>query len=180
MLKKALRRELLAQRNAVSQEQKRRWDEAINRAILAHDWFGQAAQVLGYYPIGSEPDIRPALEEALRQGKEIYLPKCKPLTREMAFHRVRSLEDVEPGAHGIPEPADHCQLSIVHCQLCIVPGLAFDDNGFRLGYGGGYYDRFLARHGELRTLGVCYARASLPRDATDIAVKRVITEGEKT
>ena len=179
--KQILRRELLALRNAISLEDKRVWDAAINRAIMEHERFKQARNILAYYPIDSEPDIRPALERALRQGKRIYLPRCEPATREMAFHQARSLEGLQPGAYGIPEPEGNCALSIVNCALCIVPGVAFDANGFRLGYGGGYYDRFLARHGDLRTLGVCYEvllRDSLPGDATDIAVKRVITEGE--
>jgi len=180
--KSALRRELLALRNAISPQDKLAWDAAINRAILAHAWFGQSQTILAYYPIGSEPDIKPALEQALRQGKALYLPKCGPGTREMTFHQVQSLDDLRPGAHGIPEPKGNCQLAAVNCQLCIVPGVGFVRAGFRLGYGGGYYDRFLARYAGLCTLGICYEvllRESLPKDALDVAVKRVITEGAK-
>jgi len=190
--KHALRRELLAQRDAISLRDKRVWDAAINKAIVGHVWFQQAETILAYYPIGSEPDIRPALEEALRQGKALYLPKCKPETREMTIHQVSTLQSMKPGAHGIPEPeANNCQLSTalppvvsasLNCQLCLVPGIAFDADGFRLGYGGGYYDRFLARHRELNTLGVCYEllrRAALPSEAMDIAVMRVLSEGEQ-
>jgi len=179
--KSVLRRELLALRDAISPEDKRAWDSRINVAIMKDAWFREAKAILAYYPIKSEPDIRPALEEALRQGKRVYLPKCGPGTRGMAFHPIASLEGLKPGAHGIPEPEDNWQLFIVHCQLCIIPGIAFDKAGFRLGYGGGYYDRFLDRHGGLRTLGICYEmlfRDGLPRNAMDIAVKRVLTERE--
>jgi len=182
MTRRELRRELLAQRNAIPPGQRQAWDAEINRGIIEHAWFRQAQTILGYYPIGSEPDIRPALEEALRQGKALYLPKCKPETREMTFHQAGSLMGLRPGAHGIPEPEESCALCIVNCALCIVPGIAFDKAGYRLGYGGGYYDRFLARRGGLRTLGICYAgclRASLPRGAGDEAVERLLTEGEK-
>jgi len=181
MNKQALRSELLTLRSAISPEDKRAWDAAINQAIIAHDWFRQAKAILAYYPIKSEPDIRPALEEALRQGKEVCLPKCDPGTREMAFHPITALESLRPGAHGIPEPENHSQFSTLNSQLCLVPGLAFDKAGFRLGYGGGYYDRFLARHGGLRTIGICYEallREHLLKDALDIAVERVLTEGE--
>ncbi|MCL1952977.1 MAG: 5-formyltetrahydrofolate cyclo-ligase [Oscillospiraceae bacterium] len=178
--KRTLRRELLALRNAIPPRDKQVWDAKINDAILNDAQFRQSQAILAYCPVGSEPDIRPALEEALRLGKALYLPKCKPGTREMTFHRIDSLENLRPGAYGIPEPEENnWQLFIVHCQLCIVPGVAFDAAGFRLGYGGGYYDRFLARHARLRTLGVCYGVllcASLPRDDTDIAVERVLTE----
>ena len=176
--KQALRRELLALRNAIPLEAKQRWDAAINRAITEHPWFRQAESLLAYYPIGSEPDIRPALERALRQGKQIYLPRCSPETRQMTFYPVQSMETLKPGAHGIPEPEASNQLCVVNCELCLVPGIAFDQAGFRLGYGGGYYDRFLAGHGGLKTIGICYElllRASLPKDAFDIVVERVIT-----
>jgi len=183
MSKQALRRELLTLRDVIPPEQKQSWDAAINRIIIADAWFRQAETILAYYPIGSEPDIRPALEEALRQGKALYLPKCIPNAREMAFHQVNSLEGLRPGAYGIPEPkGNDCKLSIVNCQLCLVPGIAFDSEGFRMGYGGGYYDRFLAQHIQLRMLGICYRRllrVSLPKDATDAAVMRVLTEGEE-
>jgi len=181
--KAALRRELLALRDAISPEDRRAWDAAINRAITGHPWFWQAQAILAYCPIGSEPDIRPVLEQALRQGKEVYLPRCNPAAREMNFHRITSLEGLQPGAHDIPEPAEtNYELRITNYALCIVPGIAFDKSGFRLGYGGGYYDRFLARHRNLKTLGICYdflLRASLPRDVTDVAVERVLTEGEQ-
>ena len=180
--KTELRRELLARRNSISPQDKQAWDIAINKAIIARPWFQQAQTILAYYPVGSEPDIRPALERALRQGKRVYLPRCERAARKMTFHQIQSLEGLRPGAHGIPEPEkNHCQLLFVNCVLCLVPGIAFDKAGFRLGYGGGYYDRFLARHDDLRTLGVCYEgllRACLPRDALDIAVESVITEGE--
>ena len=180
--KRALRRELLALRNAISPEGKRAWDAAINRAIIGDAWFGQAKAILAYCPIGSEPDIRPALEEALRQGKQVCLPKCNPETREMVFHPIASLEGLQPGAHGIPEPEEsNSEFIIQHSALCLVPGIAFDRAGFRLGYGGGYYDRFLAWHRQLRTLGICYEmlfRDGLPIDAMDIAVERVLTERE--
>ena len=181
MSKPELRRSLLALRNAISPEDKQAWDKAINQAIIEHDWFRQAKAILAYYPIDSEPDIRPALEEALRQGKEVCLPKCNPESKEITFHPITSLEGLRPGAHGIPEPENNYEFRITNSALCLVPGVAFDEAGFRLGYGGGYYDRFLARHDHLRTMGVCYAamlREFLPKNATDIAVERVITEGE--
>ena len=182
MSKQVLRSELLALRNAISPEDKQDWDAKINEAIIGDAWFRQTKMILAYFPIGSEPDIRPALGEALRQGKEVFLPKCDPGTREMAFHQITSLEGLHPGAHGIPEPeANHYELCIMNYALCLVPGISFDRVGFRLGYGGGYYDKFLARHGHLRTLGICYEallRDRLPKDALDIAVERVLTEGE--
>jgi len=174
--KKSLRRELLRQRDSLPPGDRKAWDAAINRAVTGHAWFSEAQAVLGYYPIGSEPDIRPALEGALRLGKEVYLP-CG----DMAFRKVDSLDNLVPGKFGIPEPdQNNSPFSILHSpfSLCLVPGLAFDLDGYRLGYGKGYYDRFL-EHFQGRTLGVCYEcllQAALPREAHDLTVDIVISD----
>ena len=176
--KQALRRELIARRNGVSAQDKQRWDAAINAAIISHPVFEQSQVLLGFVPIGSEPDIKPVLEEALRLGKALYLPCCEPATRGMTFRQVRSLDELRPGAHGIPEPPhSNCALRIAHCALCLVPGLAFDEAGFRLGYGGGYYDRFLANF-QGTAMGVCYAvtRQAVPKDTHDRAVDIVMSD----
>jgi len=175
--KQNLRRELSARRKGIDPQDKLRWEAAICRAVVEHEYFEQMQVILGFVPIGAEPNIKPAMEEALRLGKELYLPCCDAETREMTFRQVSSLSELIPGAHGIPEPpqgsAEFCG---GHTALCIVPGLAFDKEGFRLGYGGGYYDRFLASF-KGSTMGVCYAimrQAALPREAHDFAVEIVI------
>jgi len=179
--KQALRRELLSLRSSIAAGDRARRDKRINQAITGHPWFKSAQAVLGFYPIGSEPDIRPILEEALEMGKALYLPRCEPSTGEMAFYQVHSLAELKLGAHGIPEPAmQNCPLPeqfhcFAHCPLCLVPGLAFDDAGFRLGYGKGYYDKFLAQY-KGKSIGICYAamrQAALPRQAHDLAVDTV-------
>ena len=176
MTKQQLRLELLALRKEIAPGQRQIWDSAIQQAVCALDWFQQAGAILGYYPIGSEPDLRPVLREALRLGKTVALPRCNPGTKEMAFHRVGSLEGLAPGAHGIPEPDAGAET--VSGDLCLVPGIAFDLAGYRLGYGGGYYDRFLPRFGG-HSLGVCYDAllcGALPHEPHDIAVGSVMTE----
>jgi len=178
MTKQTLRRELIARRNAIPARDKHAFDEALNTVVIAHPSFQQASTVLGFVPIGSEPDITPVLEEALRLGKALYLPCCEPNTRTMTFRQVSSLSELIPGAHGIPgPPKNNSAFSIQHSALCLVPGLAFNDAGFRLGYGGGYYDRFLANF-QGTAMGICYAamRQAVPQDAYDCAVDIVISE----
>jgi len=180
--KQQLRRELSAKRSAISKKDKRAWDAEICEAVLAHKHFLACKRLLGFYPIGSEPDIRPVLEKALELGKAVYLPCCKPQLREMIFRQINSLSELVPGAHGIPEPAkSNDALRITHDALCLVPGLAFDENGFRLGYGGGYYDRFL-EHFEGSTLGICHRilRQAVPVQAHDLPVDEVIFSKETT
>jgi len=173
-MKREMRRELIRQRDSLAADDRRKWDAAINRRIMEHAWFRAADAVLGYCAIGSEPDIRPALEEALRLGKEVYLP-CG----DGMFRQANNFDDLVPGMFGIPEPdADNEQCTMNNEQLCLVPGLAFDCEGYRMGYGKGYYDRFLAGF-EGKTIGVCYGamrRAALPREGHDLAVNIVITD----
>jgi 5-formyltetrahydrofolate cyclo-ligase len=178
--KSALRRELLALRNAVPAGERQARDTAINRAVEGHAWFRRARVVLGFYPIGSEPNLRLALAEALRLGKTVALPRCVPATGELRFHAVESLEGLLPGAHGIPAPpqgAPPCRPPPGSCLL-LVPGIAFDRAGCRLGYGKGYYDRFLSRF-QGHSLGICCDAllcGALPREPHDRAVESVITE----
>jgi len=176
MDKRELRRALLGRRDALGLDQRRAWSEEICRRVCALDWFRDAGAVLGYWPIGSEPDVCAVLREALRLGKTVSLPCCEPETGGMVFRRAESLEGLRPGAHGIPEPAKGTQ--IITEGLCLVPGVAFDEAGFRLGYGKGYYDRFLACF-EGHALGICYDAllcGALPREPHDWAVESVITE----
>ncbi|MDR0531651.1 MAG: 5-formyltetrahydrofolate cyclo-ligase [Oscillospiraceae bacterium] len=169
--KKLLRRELLARRAAFAPERKRAADEAICLAL--RDVLENHALVLAFYPIGSEPNLLPALRAFHGQ---VYLPKCTPDAREMTFYAVEDWDGLRPGAYGIPEP--RAALPARHATLCLTPGLAFDREGYRLGYGGGYYDRFLAGFsGE--SVGVCYEAffmERLPRGAFDRPVGRVLTE----
>jgi len=176
--KTVLRKQLLAQRAAISNKQI--YDTAICQAIISHSAFTQANEILGFFPINTEPDIKPVLQHALEQGKAVYLPCCEPATRTMIFRQIHSLDDLILGAHDIPEPlSQHLAFCIQHSALCLVPGLAFDENGYRLGYGGGYYDRFLANF-QGNTLGICYAMMiqPIPTNPHDLPVDVVITEGE--
>ena len=174
--KQLLRRELLAKRNAIPPDIKRAWDEAICEALRGI--LREYELVLAFYPIGSEPDILPALKEA---SSIVALPKCNPATSEMLFYQA-NWATLTTGAHGIPEPPNNPKLCIAQAELqsalCLVPGLAFGRDGYRLGYGKGYYDRFLARHTPA-TLGICCEALlvdSLPRGAYDAPVRRIITE----
>lgn len=116
-------------------------------------------------------DTWPLLARALAQGKEVYAPRCLERPGEMAFYRVSSREDLQAGAFGLLEPIPgRCPpLERGQGDLCLVPGLAFDREGYRLGYGKGYYDCFLAAQ-PVHAVGLCFealAFERLPRDGFD-------------
>ena len=142
--KESLRQLLRARRDALPQEERKARDEKICAKILASAPFRSADLVLLYAPTGSEVDILPVAEAALREGKRIAFPKCAG-AGVMHFLSVASLSDLLPGKYGIKAPPENAvPVVCTQATLCLTPGLAFDREGRRLGYGGGYYDRFLA------------------------------------
>ena len=114
--------------------------------------------LLGYAALPEEIQTDGVLRLALAEGKALYLPRCLNDAGQMAFYRVQALEDLESGSFGVREPslaALQYNMDLDGQALCLVPGLCFDNKGYRLGYGKGYYDRFLAKF-RGATLGLCY------------------------
>ena len=121
------------------------------------------------------------LHRALAEGKALYLPRCLDDAGQMAFYRVQALEELESGSFGVREPslaAPQYNMDLDGQALCLVPGLCFDNKGYRLGYGKGYYDRFLAKFRGV-TLGLCYndfLQDCLPVGDYDLPVQQIATE----
>ena len=133
-------------------------DAAIARRVLDSSAYGQARVLLGYAALPEEIQTDGILRRALAEGKALYLPRCLDDAGQMAFYRVQALEDLESGSFGVREPslaAPQYNMDLDGQALCLVPGLCFDNKGYRLGYGKGYYDRFLAKFRGV-TLGLCY------------------------
>lgn len=171
--KKALRTMLRA-RNVRMPE----LDSRLLRQIQVHPWVQEADVILAYCSCGAEPDTRALLQWLLKTGKQTALPVCER-TGVMQFYLVHDGTDLQPGAYGIPEPKGRVSPVLTDRTLCIVPGLAFTADGNRLGQGGGYYDRFLAAHPELRTMGItyrCRLRETVPCEVHDSSVDIVVTE----
>lgn len=124
----------------------------VCRSILAHPWFLEAKTVMAYWAIAGEIDLGPVLEEALARGKRLLLPRCRG--EEMTARRVTDLTPLRPGVLGIPEPGEETEIVPPgEIDLILVPAMAYDARGRRLGRGKGYYDRFLPAAGG-RTIGV--------------------------
>lgn len=151
--KKQIRHRVLARRDALTGQEQRRASCLITERLLGHQWFYRAGSLLCYVSYGSELDTRELIREALRLGKEVYVPRVGE-GRQMDFYRIGALEELQPGFHGILEPPDTARIYAgkrAERALMLMPGVAFDLYGNRLGYGGGYYDRYLAVHPQFQT-----------------------------
>lgn len=177
--KNALRAEFKLMRAAIAPQKKSELDVALCEQIMSLASFRFADTVLMYYPVKGEIDITPIALEALAQGKRVAYPVCEPESCTMTYRYVSSLDDLRSGSYSIPEPtADAPVFEEEENSLCIVPALAFDKDGFRLGYGKGYYDRFLKTF-RGNSLGAVYSdflRDTLPRGYYDRAVDIIVTE----
>ena len=189
MEEKATLRRLYAQKRAAFSNREEA-DRALQSHLFSLPAWREAPLLCGFLPVRSEPDTRPALEHALADGKALALPVTLTDAREgrMVFRRVRGLTSpyVETARYGLSEPSAACPTlswdELSHA-LILVPALAFDDGGYRLGYGGGYYDRFLqelnARRIPHTTVGLTFSvcrPAILPREAFDRPVDYILDE----
>ncbi len=182
--KQALRKQFFALRASISEDEKKRLDDRLNKNLAKHPLYKKAAVLLLFFPVRGEPDLLPLAELALREGKTVGFPISHPEDRTMTFRAIQSLSELQAGAYGIPEPPESGEfLNDRTDALCLLPGLAFDRYGYRLGYGGGYYDRFLSNFGGV-TLAPTYElflTESLPTDENDRPAGGLITEkGEES
>ncbi|MCH5342544.1 MAG: 5-formyltetrahydrofolate cyclo-ligase [Acetatifactor sp.] len=184
--KKNLRRQMLARRDALTKEERARASLLMTERILGHQWFYRSEYFLGFVSYGSEIDTKPLLEEAIRQGKKVYVPKVEG--EQMVFYRICSLEELIKGYKGIPEPVGDTEIfDYAVCQkkgetdkvLLLMPGVAFDPYRNRIGYGKGFYDRYLAEREELtlRSIAVgfrCQMVDEVPAESYDKRPYQVI------
>ena len=174
MDKRALRAEARRVRAAVGDRARR--SAQICAQVQALPEFARAHCVFAYAATGSEVDLFPAIEAALRAGKAVCLPVCRE-KGQMDAVRLRAREDLAPGAFGILEPRGEV-VPPEEIDLVLCPGLAFDRRGGRLGYGGGYYDRYLGKvHAFL--LGICYTDCivgAVPMGAHDVFMDALACE----
>ena len=143
--------------------------------FAASEAYRNAKTIYGYLPYNQEVRTVPMLERALREGKRVAVPKV--YGEEMRFIYLADLSKVAKGYGGIPEPIEDGPVAEDAHALVLMPGLAFDRQGHRIGYGGGFYDKFLAREPEHPTIALCYDFQLLPELETeefDIPVDTVL------
>lgn len=181
--KKRMRQAYKAVRESLLPEDKARFDACIEEALLDSMSVRYSGKILAYASLAGEVETTEFCRKVLACGRELYLPKSYP-GGILRFFAVGSLEDLQKGAFGVLEPEERVEKAYVPSlqkpDLCLVPGICFDDYGYRIGYGKGYYDRFLANFTGV-SMGLayeaCVCRDALPIEKrTDKPVDFIVTE----
>jgi len=160
MDKKELRKKIRDLKRQMTPEQIEAASQKLGELFAETVQYRQARTIYGYLPYNQEVRTVPILERALADGKRVAVPKV--YGEEMRFLYMTDLTQVAPGFGGIPEPVADAPVAEEPDALVLMPGLAFDPAGHRIGYGGGFYDRFLAREPGHPTVALCYEFQMLP------------------
>ena len=175
MDKKTLRANIRALKRQMTEEQIVSASQELCRQFLKSDEYQNATTIYGYLPYNQEVRTTPMLEQALKDGKKVAVPKVYGDT--MRFIYMTDLSQVSKGYAGIPEPVADGPVADDPTALVLMPGLAFTEDGNRMGYGGGFYDKFLAQEPNHPTLALCYRFQmvdAIPTESYDIPVGRVL------
>ena len=193
------RKQYIALRRQMLKEDVASKSAAICEKVLDSMTYKTAQVIVAYYPLGNEVDCLPVLEDALNNGKHVMLPRTEADCR-MDFYEIHSLLDVEEGHFHVMEPKEYCrkfeadrftgevstkvqdtmqkELSV----LVLVPGVVFDFEGNRYGYGKGYYDRYFAKFPQLKRIALAYtdqlSEEPLECLETDVKMHAIVTERE--
>lgn len=182
--KSSLRSNYLSARRSIPVRTRLESDSSIESALAAFPLFAEAPLVLTYVSRGAEVATHALIERLLASGRRVGVPRVDLAEHQMAFHEIRSLDELAPATTGILEPSADAPSLAEPSQLvgsvCLVPGLVFDGAGHRVGYGGGYYDRFLAFYpghkiGLARRTMI--SSNPLPADPHDVPVDYIAIEG---
>lgn len=179
--KKALREKYKELRRQMPTEEKSCRDTEILDRVLSSDAYKKANIVLTYVSTDIEVDTSELIKKAIEDKKRVAVPRCVSGTRDMDFYFIKSTDDLEKGTFSVMEPVpSKCVKAYAYeTALCIIPGLSFDMKGYRLGYGKGYYDRFLSAHPKLIKMGICYCSCTvseLIHGRYDVCADLIVTE----
>ena len=154
MNKQELRKAIRARKRAMTEEEIECRSRSLCRKFLESDAYQDCRTLYGYLPYNQEVRTVPILRQALADGKQVAVPKV--YGDDMKFIVLTDLSQVSKGYAGIPEPIADGPVAQDETALVLMPGLAFDPQGHRIGYGGGFYDKFLSREPKHPTLALCY------------------------
>lgn len=181
MDKESLRKRMMQMRSAMSADEKKRKEEILSKILFASQVWHDAPGIAIFASYKDELNTGGIIEHAWKEGKEVFTPKViDRKNRKMNFIKINTRKDLQTGYMGIPEPVSDLATKVTPEILVLLPGLAFDRQGWRLGYGGGFYDAFL---GSLIkrpvTVGLCFSDqivAAVPHDHYDVAIDGICSD----
>lgn len=173
--KKELRSKIRERKRAMTPQEIEEKSRLLWEKFRASDAYRNAKTIYGYLPYNQEVRTVPMLEQALLEGKRVAVPKV--YGEEMKFIYLTDLTQVSKGYAGIPEPIADAPVAEDQTALVLMPGLVFDPQGHRIGYGGGFYDKFLSQEPQHPTVALCYdfqVVEKLETESFDIPVDLVL------
>ncbi|AWK50563.1 5-formyltetrahydrofolate cyclo-ligase [Clostridium beijerinckii] len=185
--KKNLRKEILTKRKNIDSVEKEKMDQKILDEFYENKYYKEAKNIFIYISYDSEINTRGIINKALKDNKKIYVPRTEFKTRFMDAVEITSLDNLVESEYGILEPSmEEPHIEPNELDLIVVPGVAFDRNGGRIGYGAGFYDRYFKRISDDRIkrvpkLALAYdfqILEKIPMNEKDVPVNYIITEKE--
>lgn len=181
-MKEFIRREILARRNKQKGDVKLGKDCKIKKKFMELPEFKKARIILFYVSIRGEVKTDGMISECLNNNKRVLVPFANIETNQLLISEINNLDELEPGSFGIPEPKNPRKFPLDKVDLVITPGIAFDRKGNRVGYGTGFYDRFLKKLKKgIPFIGLAYGFQmvkEIPTDGMDVRVHKIVTEKE--
>ncbi|HMK42732.1 MAG TPA: 5-formyltetrahydrofolate cyclo-ligase [Dissulfurispiraceae bacterium] len=178
--KAELRAHMRGLRDSISPEKRHEKSSAIARLLVLLPAYREAASILLYASFGAEAETWQLIQDSFAMGKRVALPRVDKAQKKLLVYQIQDVADLVPGSFGIrePSPAVNVPLMPEEIDLVLVPGIAFDVTGLRIGFGGGFYDRLLAEFAA-PSAGLCYEEqivAHIPREAHDHNVQYLVTD----
>lgn len=176
-MKNSLRQQVLDARFRLPSEERKAKSRDIEKKLFSLPEFRSAGVVMFYASFRSEVETHNMIRRALAEGRKVVLPKVKG--KELVLFEIRDFDqEVAPGACGIPEPYYGTPMNAAGIDMIIVPGAVFDEQGNRLGYGAGYYDKLLSKYSGM-TVALAFdmqIAPQVPVGPHDVPVKKIVTE----
>ncbi|MBL4933427.1 5-formyltetrahydrofolate cyclo-ligase [Clostridium paridis] len=181
MEKKLIRENIIKKRDLLDADTKKIYDIKIKEFLVNFNLYNLSNSVFIFVGFGNEVDTMNLIKDALEKNKRVYVPKIDNKNKEMKVIRIKSIGELKPGFWGILEPESNEELD-EELDLIIMPGVAFTRSGERVGYGGGYYDKFLEKaNPKIPKVVLAFSLQvleELPQESFDIKVNYIITENE--
>ncbi|MDG3074256.1 5-formyltetrahydrofolate cyclo-ligase [Bacillus halotolerans] len=179
-MKSQLRKKTIETLSVISNEELSKKTARINEHLFSLQGWQNASTIAVTISRGLEVPTRPIIEKAWGEGKEVCIPKCDPDTKRMQFRTFQADDQLETVYAGLQEPMIEKTNEVIQSQidLMIVPGVCFDADGYRIGFGGGYYDRYLSDYkgNTVSLLLECQLYDHVPHLSHDIPVQMLVTE----